>query len=327
MGRAEALPWQDAQWRRLLRACADGRLPHALLLRGPVGVGKGDFAERLAASLLCLQTDVDGEPCGRCRGCQLRNADTHPDLRRLAPPEPGRQITVDRVREFCDANVTRPQLGMHQLLLVDEADQMNSAAANAFLKTLEEPAGDSLLILVSSRPERLPATIRSRCQALDFPAPGATPTVLEWLDDEAARATTALAVCAGAPLRARELLEEERLAQRATALQRWLDVARGCVDPVAVAEEWLALDSDWLGLWWKGWLLDLGALAVSAAPPRLFNPDRRDDLQAVAKGVDLGRLHRLLDGVTRLAVDLGRQLNRQLLYERLLIETTTLKRV
>ncbi len=326
MSASPVLPWQGAQWTRLWRARETGHLPHALLLRGPAGVGKQDFAERLAAGLLCQAPGDEGAPCGRCRSCRLRLADTHPDLRRIAPPEPGKAITVDRVRAFCDHNISRPQLGEHQLVLLHPAEAMNSAAANAFLKTLEEPVGDAVLILASSNPERLPATIRSRCQALDFPAPGATPEVLAWLAGDADQAAIALAVCAGAPLRARAQLDAARLERRARALTSWLAVARRRADPVAVAEEWLTLDDDWLSLWWRGWLLDLAALAVSAAPPRLFNPDRRDDLQALAKTLDLARLHRLLDQVARLATELARQLNRQLLFERLLIESTTLQR-
>ena len=330
-----ALPWHRDNWRRLQAARDSQRLPHALLLRGPAGVGKQYFAERLAASLLCLSPGVDGEPCGACRGCHLYRVDTHPDLIRLAPAESGKPITVDSIRDYCFGNVSKPQLGGFQVMLMFAAEQMNTAAANAFLKTLEEPASDSLLILYASRPERLPATIRSRCQAVDFATPDpATPAgqgARAWLDTRTGtpeRLDTALAISAGAPFTARALLDEEgRLDERDRALQAYLKLLGQRADPIALAADWQQLDSDWLSRWWNGWLLDLSILGTATRAPRLFNPDFRADLQAVAQTLDLAKLHRLLQQVLKLRGELQQQLNKQLLLERLLIESTNLKRV
>ncbi len=327
------LPWHRDNWRRLWSARDSQRLPHAMLLRGPAGIGKRRFAERLAASLLCLAPGPGGEPCGECRGCHLYRVDTHPDLIRLAPPETGKPITVDRIRDYCLGNVSKPQLGDFQVMLMFAAEQMNAAAANAFLKTLEEPASDALLILCSSRPEQLPATIRSRCQAVVFATPDGASKAGEdaraWLGEvsgEPERLDTALAISAGAPLTAWTLLREEgRLAERDQALRAYLKLLDRRVDPVALAADWLALDADWLSRWWSGWLLDLATLGTATWVTRLFNPDFRVDLQAMAQTLDLARLHRLLHQVLKLRVELQQQLNKQLLLERLLIESTNLK--
>ncbi len=330
-----ALPWHEDNWRRLRSARDSQRLPHALLLRGPAGLGKQRFAERLAASLLCLSPGADGEPCGECRGCHLYRVDTHPDLVRLAPAEAGKPITVDSIRDYCFGNVSKPQVGGFQVMLMFAAEQMNTAAANAFLKTLEEPASESLMILCASRPERLPATIRSRCQAVDFATPDAMTqagrSARDWLDKETGapeRLDTALAISAGAPFTARALLGEEgRLAERDQALRAYLELLARRADPIALAADWQQLDSDWLSRWWNGWLLDLSILGMSTRAPRLFNPDFRADLQAVAQTLDLTKLHRLLQQVLKLRGQLQQQLNKQLLLERLLIESTNLKKV
>ena len=106
------------------------------------------------------------DACDQCESCLKINAGSHPDLLLVAPED--RQIKIDEIRLIDDALSFRPFEGRTKIVIVDDADTMNIAAANAFLKTLEEPPGDSVLILISSRPDRLPATIRSRCSRVNF---------------------------------------------------------------------------------------------------------------------------------------------------------------
>lgn len=148
--------------RRILTAAlAAGRLPHALLLHGPAGVGKGAWARRLAAALLC--TDPDSRPCGGCAACGRIAHGNAFDLMTLVPD--GAQIKVEQVRALKDLVHSGVAPGV---ALVDPADAMNASTANTLLKTLEEPPPGWTLILVTARPEAVLATIRSRCQAVRF---------------------------------------------------------------------------------------------------------------------------------------------------------------
>ena len=177
------LPWHEGARSRLETAVAGERLPHALLLHGPEGVGKERFAAVLAGALFCSRRGATLIPCGECADCALSRAASHPDLHWLRIPEDKKSIGVDAVREACE------QLGMtsmrsgYRVAIVSPAHSMTINAQNALLKTLEEPSPRTLLVLVTSRPSRLLATLRSRCQRVEIPRPGAVPAT-QWLGAE-----------------------------------------------------------------------------------------------------------------------------------------------
>lgn len=174
-------PWQKAQWRQLWQRHRNGQLPHALLLHGPEGIGKEDFAHLAANSLLCEQTSESGQACGECKSCQLLASDNHPDFVSLQPEETGKAIKVDQIRELIQLMTLSPHFSGYRTVLISPAEQMNMAAANSLLKTLEEPQENTVIILVTSQLSRLPATIRSRCQMLRFAMPDKT-LALSWLE-------------------------------------------------------------------------------------------------------------------------------------------------
>ncbi|MHA7815094.1 MAG: DNA polymerase III subunit delta' [Pseudohaliea sp.] len=206
------LPWQHAAWERLLASRKGGSLPHALLLAGLPGTGCERFALALARYLLCA-APVQGTNCGDCKACRLTASGAHGDFLILEPTGKGQVIPVGQVRDAIAFGAQTPGLGQCKVLLIAPAERMNAAAANALLKTLEEPPANTYLLLVTGAESRLPATVRSRCQVLRFPVP-AEDDCLSWLaegrDQEAAR--QALALAAGRPLRAAELLQEGELA-------------------------------------------------------------------------------------------------------------------
>ncbi|MFN7173464.1 MAG: DNA polymerase III subunit delta' [Thermaurantiacus tibetensis] len=150
----------EAAWAAFSQAEAGGRLHHAWLLAGPRGMGKRAFADRVAQRLL-----------GEGSGAALVAAGSHPDLRVLAPdPEkPASGILVDQVRALGPFLRSHPALGRHRVVILDAADDLNLSAANALLKSLEEPGEGLVFLLVAHAPGRLPATIRSRCRLLRFP--------------------------------------------------------------------------------------------------------------------------------------------------------------
>ena len=242
----ERLPWHDRQWRRVERDLRAARVPHALLLRGASGNGKALFAARFAAALLCRSDD---SPCGECDPCRLCAAGSHPDRIEVAVAEDRREIVVDQVRDLIHAVGLTARLGGRKVVVVDPAEQMNRHAANTLLKTLEEPPGETVFLLVSSSPALLLATIRSRCQVIDFPA--ADPdAALEWLRGRVPDPPAALALAHGAPIRAVELSEGGLIEVR-EGLERDVDALLAGGDPMAAAARWkeigIATVSLWLG--------------------------------------------------------------------------------
>jgi len=144
------------------------RLAHAYLFTGPDGVGKTHFARELARAVLCEGRPPDAlEACGRCDACVQVEAGTHPDLHVVAMPEDRNEFTVGQIREASEQLRLKPMRGGYRVLLLQDADRLNPAAGNAFLKTLEEPPPKTLQILLANRPTLL-RTILSRCQVVRF---------------------------------------------------------------------------------------------------------------------------------------------------------------
>lgn len=245
---ARRLPWHAQAWQRLADQRASGRLPHALLLQGPVGVGKAGFGAFLAQSVLCAEPDSSGAGCGHCRSCVQFAAGSHPDFRVGEPAEDKKTILVDQVRGLIDWLVQRPHYQQgSKLLLIPAAERMNVAAANALLKTLEEPPADTLIVLVCARPASLLATVRSRCQAMVIAMPPVQQG-LQWLQQriaelqldgaDAATLEDALTLSGGAPLTALQVLRDQQVAPYKQLLSDIAAIASGSKDPVAVAASW-----------------------------------------------------------------------------------------
>lgn len=307
----ERLPWHDALWRRLGERLAAGRFPHALLFTGPEGVGKRELAAALAEALLCQAPPAPGQACGACRACHLIGLGAHPDLLRVAPEEGSRQIRIDQIRGLNEFLSLKSQYGGYRVGLIVPADQMNVAAANSLLKTLEEPAPNAVLLLTADRPARLPATIRSRCQQLSV-APPAAEQASEWLRRrQREEAQALLGLAGGAPLRALAL-EEEGTAEHFAGLLGSLEaIKQGRRDPVAVADAALAAGAKVVVPLWSSLVFDL-VRAGSGGAPRFGEPER---LHGLVKGLDLVQLHRFLDRLSEARRQLDHPLNEQLLLE------------
>lgn len=206
------MPWLERPWNEFAARLEQGRLPHALLVSGPEGTGKAELANAMMDGLLCEQAGAGA--CGSCRSCRLLAGGAHPDRFIVHPEEGKRIITVDAVRTLIEQMVLTTTISPNKVALIAPAEAMNANAANALLKTLEEPLGQAVIILLSHDPSRLPATIRSRCQLVAVHAPD-TAQAVDWLVREesldTASAALALEATAGSPLRAAALAGSEDL--------------------------------------------------------------------------------------------------------------------
>jgi DNA polymerase-3 subunit delta' len=226
------LPWQQELWQSLSERSTQDRLPHALLLHGAAGVGKGHLARLLALSLLCQKPQND-LPCGHCHACDMFAASSHPDFflastaygladadeadadskprKTKKAVAPSKQIKIDCIRDIIQFSTHSAHQGGRRVVIIEPAELLNHNAANALLKTLEEPGDGLFIILVSHQPSRLMPTLRSRCQALFCATPDHTQATA-WLRHQISpeRAETALGFCAGAPLRALAAVHNEQ---------------------------------------------------------------------------------------------------------------------
>ncbi|MBK1722022.1 DNA polymerase III subunit delta' [Thiocystis violacea] len=323
------LPWTARIWSQLQGARAAGRLAHGLLLSGPVGVGKRHFAECLAQSLLCRTPGPGGIACGRCADCELLALGNHPDLLRVGPDPESKsgEIPIAMIRLFTERESLTPSRAEWKVALIDPADRLNPAAANALLKTLEEPAGQTLLCLIGERTGSLPATIRSRCLQIRVPAP-ADAEALSWLNAQSPRSDweLRLRLAHGAPLRALRDFDDAWLAQRQERLTGFLAMAAGGRDPLAEAAAWNAPGAKLMLEWLASWMCDLVRLMATAEDVRLENPDRQADLAALARRIEPAVGHRFLQRVLEGRALAETNLNHQLLLESLAIDWSRIAR-
>ncbi|GMQ97025.1 MAG: DNA polymerase III subunit delta' [Gammaproteobacteria bacterium] len=311
-------PWLDPAFFGLRERIVSGNMPHALLINGPSGIGKGRFARTLSATLLCQAGSAELRPCGHCRSCALMRANSHPDLWLLSPAEDSKVVAIDQVRDLgTDLSLTS-QLGGGKVAIITPADAMNAASANALLKTLEEPPQQTYLLLISDRPGRLPATIRSRCQQLRLPAPDRDRAVA-WLTDQGRpEAAEVLPLAGGAPFRALQLLDRGASDQHASWMDDWMQSVTGKRSPMTVAAHYSKADLALLFEWLVSALMVMIRLKLSPES----NPGSSRllaRLQSTSKNIDLRDLYQYLDQVYRSLRLSGTTVNQQMLLEDLLI--------
>lgn len=306
MDRAQSvLPWQTSQWAKVEAAWRNGRFPHALMLQGVDGVGKVFFAYRLAG--LILGDSSKGEAAFPIQ--------THPDFLHVTLPEGKNVIGIDQIRALANHLSLTSHQGGFKVALISPAHAMTLSAANGLLKTLEEPTHNTVLILSTAVPSRLPATVLSRCHRVRFSAPSAK-SALSWLEAREARPDweELLTLAFGAPLKASQLAATG-FAERGQSLSHDLQsLAAGESDPLAVAARWVKEEPRerlrWLGTVVMQIIRERYQVAEAphpAAPPL----DMRN--------IDLCGLFEYLDEVHGVIARLDTSLNLQLAIEALLI--------
>jgi len=318
--------------RQLLGRLLDSnRIPQALLFQGPEGVGKATLARAFAAALLC--SEQNGQACGKCDDCRMQRTGCHLDfllIQRLPqekrPKELRKFIVVDQIRDLSHLAGLSPRRELRRIFLIDPADRMNKEAQNALLKTLEEPASRTVLILIASRPHLLLPTVRSRCLALRF-APLETSLLAGLLERQGmakAEAHTRAALAQGRAGAALDL-DLERVCEKRNAILEALEslvrggAAAAELPPMAAAlagrDEPTLLDS--LALL-QELLRDASRATLDPEDPTLVHFDLRERLSRLGRRMGAPRAARLSEAVDELRGGLRFNLNRTLVAESLL---------
>jgi DNA polymerase III subunit delta' len=289
--------WQQAQWQHIMQQ--GKKMPHALLLRGRAGTGKQDFALTVAKAVLCAQATELQHACGSCPSCNWFAEGTHPDFMLIGPEDAENadegltstpkkktakktQISVAKIRQLLDyLTLSSHQVNGYRVIIISPADMLNGASANALLKVLEEPPANTLFLLVTSQPQRLLATITSRCQAVDMPLPSKS-EALAWLTQQQVKnAENNLDLAGGAPLLALQIAEEGE-----TGTNLLKNLAQGAkLDPFACAPLFLSLGMERALETLQKWIFDIQSYKLASS--LRYHAQQANALQALAKSVNL----------------------------------------
>ncbi|MHC1698525.1 MAG: DNA polymerase III subunit delta' [Geobacteraceae bacterium] len=296
----------------LRRALATGKLSHAYLFYGIDSSGMKEAALALVEAIFCNGTDG----CGECPSCRKVAGLRHPDLHHVQPD--GAFIKIDQIRELQRELSYRPFEAPKKACIIEEADKMNISAANAFLKTLEEPSGDAILILMTTHVDAVLPTIRSRCQQLRFPSLP-TETIASQLrakgaDEDSARIAAALA--SGSIERAQEIVEGDWLQTRKSLLEKIAALSPEGIIPLFAAAEETAKDKesaihlvDLLNVFWRDVLLTL------TGSTKIINSDLSALIRSVSERNSLDRVIEKLERIARTRQALTRNANPRLAVE------------
>ncbi|WP_298609345.1 DNA polymerase III subunit delta' [uncultured Thiothrix sp.] len=253
---AASYPWHQVMWQQIHLARQQQHLPHALLFTGSTGCGHEQMVYALAQSLLCLDTSEQGYACGSCRSCKVFASHSHPDFMLLALAEDKQAITVEQVRGLERFLELSRSYSPNRVALILNAEAMNTNAANSLLKSLEEPADNSYILLFTDKIAALMPTIRSRCQQLRLPLPTQAESLAWFEKQNLTQAVELLTLTGGRPLVALAEDASERLQQKILFLNQLKSVLTGHLSITEVASQWEKHDRqellDWQLLWVKG---------------------------------------------------------------------------
>ncbi len=304
----------------LRRALANGRLAHAYLFSGPDGIGKRLMALALARAIVCLEQ----RGCGHCLACRKIDHQNHPDLHILEPD--GNSIKIEQIRSFQRELNFKPLEAPRKICMIEEADTMTVGAANALLKTLEEPRGDTLLILLSAQPNRLLETIRSRCQPLPFtrhPNSRIQAELEKQLGIGSTESHVLAALSEGSFKKAFGKDRELYLEQRRELLKTLTGLSSGSILPILDFAEKLSADKtilpDILEIF-QAFYRDVLMTLHGRSDEELVNLDLRDKVHRVSGCESVATVLTKLDALIEVRRQLDRNVNRQLAMEVLLLK-------
>lgn len=229
-------PWLKKSFENICKRADQYTLHHGLLIKGLAGIGKGDFANSLAGYLLC-QTPLDGKRCMHCQGCKLFEASSHPDFHQI---ESDKQIGVDSIREAIAKLLSTAQLSGNKVLIIHAAHTMTESAANALLKTLEEPTKHTYLILLCDKTEGVLPTILSRCEKIMLHPPE-TDDCIQWLAEQGVSGLSEqyVRLYANAPLTLLEAAKDESGLNFGAFVQNLIQLQKSQLSASELAQKWV----------------------------------------------------------------------------------------
>ncbi|HEV7612568.1 MAG TPA: DNA polymerase III subunit delta' [Steroidobacteraceae bacterium] len=317
---ADTLPWLQVAQRRLRDALAAQRLPHSLLLLSNPGLGAEQLANWITALALC-DSSVS-RPCGVCASCQLLRSDSHPDSHIVRIEEDAQQIKVDQVRALIESLALKSYRGGYKVGVIEGAESLNANGANAFLKTLEEPTANTLLIMIARPSHRLPATIASRCLQLMLKPPS-TESAIAWLEAHSPGVNTvqtwhaALALAGGGPLLALDFESQGVAALDADMQESLRLLGAASVDVTLLAERWMQSNPQLRIIWLENWITRRVHESLGGAPSHQTAEPVR--LPAALLKPKIRALFELLDAARELRRLASTGMNQQLALEALLL--------
>jgi DNA polymerase III subunit delta' len=324
---AKLSPWRKANWALLQSYVALDRIPQALLITGPTGLGAADLARDFAFSLLCKQPDKEGFHCDRCDSCLLIQAESHPDFAEINPEEDKKNISINQIRTVVANTSLKPQYDKYRVIIINPAELMTISASNAFLKCLEEPGERTIFILVTGRPHQLPATVISRCQQIKLAYPERHELQEQLKTQELPGKSEALvSLLTYSILTINQLSDNKLFKQRDDCLNDWLSLAKMESYPTVIAEKWQKIAETDLFNWLYSWISDLIKCRLDCSTGYLCNLDKSEAFQVLARQQDLPELHNLYKLILNGRSLLGGQLNQQLMLEEILIQWQQINR-
>lgn len=318
---AKLYPWHAEIWQNWQQLLGNERLHHAILLSAPKGSGKLELAAMLAKTVLCKNGVT--EPCGMCHSCQLFDADTHPDFHWLKPEAEGKQLGVDAVRAGNQYAWETSQLGGQRVILIQNADRMGEAAANALLKTLEEPPVHCHFILLSRSMDTMLPTVVSRCNKWKPRLPEEA-VVKRWVESDLFETVPlqVLRINRGAPLAAKDFIEHGGVGKHEALIEAFMQFVTKRQGLFNLTE--LVVKAEQEGLQWLSFLL-LDVLKVQqGSQEAIVHCDSMDAVNQLAKTLSQSVVMNQLMALNRMKAELARHtgLNSELLISRWLTDFT-----
>ncbi len=313
-------PWLTKDWQQLNQYNTQQRIPQAIMISGARGIGKTALARQFAFSLLCLNPTDYGFHCGQCYYCNLIAAGTHPDFIEMLPEEDKKAISINQIRALITDTYLKPQFERYRAIIINPADMLTISAANAFLKCLEEPNERTVFILITDKPNKLPATIASRCQKISLGTPKLE-IIQQWLRENGVNEDKIklAGLLKGSLLKAEQLTDIGILKQREECFNDWLLIASQKTFPVIVAEKWDKVPKVELLDWLISWVTDTIKCVYRANPKFFYNQDFIEPLQNISQQLELSCLYGLYEQLLTGRQHIGTQLNFQVTLEEILV--------
>ena len=314
-------PWHKAQYDEQLKQHANGRMSHALLLSGELGLGKLEFARKLAAALLCGESDITNKPCGHCESCRLISADTHPDYLEIIPEQDSEVIKIDQTRQLPEFLSLTRHVSQERVIVIYPAESMNRFSMNALLKTLEEPPENTFLLVVTHNPGMLLPTIRSRCVHIKMATPDNVQTI-QWLGLDANNDTSSQLIrsIGNKPKLIKQLLEQGLADTSTQWFSQWLAIKQDKENAIKIANSWNKHEISHILFMLHGWVADLIRLKMTENAGNQPVNSQSGELKKIASKLEITQVYDYYNKIIDAMRLMSRSVNKQLLLESLLLD-------